>query len=154
MTPQEVVHDYLEQVRERIIANQARYGLRASGESAQSIRIEDRFGVKVLIGAAYFKQQEEGRAPGKMPPVEAIYDWLQYQKYGITYSDDKERRSIAFAIAKKISTEGTYRFRRAPLDIIQDAYDNRSELLSSVSAAVKRQMLNNLFQYGTKRKSS
>lgn len=46
---------------------------------------------------------DEGRVPGKMPPVDALFPWVK-TKLGVR--DDVEARSIAFAIAKTIEKEG------------------------------------------------
>jgi hypothetical protein len=41
--------------------------------------------------------------------VDAIYEWLQYKKYGITYNNDEERLGIAIAISKSMSKDGSYK---------------------------------------------
>ena len=46
---------------------------------------------------------DEGRVPGKMPPVDALFPWVK-AKLGV--KDDVEARSIAFAIAKTIERDG------------------------------------------------
>lgn len=40
-----------------------------------------------------------------------IYDWLGLKKYGLTFRDDKERRSLAYLIARKRKEDGSYKFR-------------------------------------------
>lgn len=51
----------------------------------------------------YARIMDEGRLPGKMPPVDALFPWVS-DKIGATSS--KEARSIAWAVAKKIEREG------------------------------------------------
>ena len=47
---------------------------------------------------------EFGRRPGTFPPVDQIQNWVA-SKLGIT--DEKENRSVAFVIARKIKEKGT-----------------------------------------------
>ena len=64
--------------------------------------------------AAYYTPIDKGR--GKTVSKtgglwQAIYDWLQYKKYGLTWTTDNERKSIAHAIVTNISKRGSYKFR-------------------------------------------
>ena len=148
---QELFTEYLSDVKEGIISEQAKQGIRASGKSARSLRIVPlgSSGVE-LYGAAYFDQQEEGRAPGKFPPIESIYDWLQYKKYGITYSTDSERRSIAYAIAKKIARFGTRTYLLGGTSIIGKATEDLSPLLEKVTESVGQSIIQTVRKaYGT-----
>ena len=61
----------------------------------------------------YWFYVENGRAAGKMPPVQNIFEWIRNKK-GIqieTISKSPDRiaatKSLAFVIAKKIAREGT-----------------------------------------------
>ena len=47
---------------------------------------------------------EVGRKPGKMPPIQAIVDWLIAKKVG---RDPAKLRGLAFGIARKIGRVGT-----------------------------------------------
>lgn len=49
---------------------------------------------------------EEGRGPGRQPPVSAIRQWLDTRGIGT----ESQRDNIAWAIAKIISKQGTRRF--------------------------------------------
>ena len=139
---QNIALDFLENTRQRIIDNQVREGVRASGKSARSLRpIPVGQYSAELRGAAYFQQQEEGRAPGKFPPINEIYDWLAYRKYGITYDDDKQRRSIAYLIARKIAQEGTHTYRtRQNKNIIGEAIRSRQGILRELAGIVGREV--------------
>lgn len=57
----------------------------------------------------YWQYVDEGRKPGKMPPVSKIAQWLTYpnvkEKIGARDTDNVEH--LAYSIAKKIGTKGT-----------------------------------------------
>lgn len=57
----------------------------------------------------YIMTLENGRRPGKMPPVQPILSWIQSR--GIT-PDDISQESLAFLIARKIGREGSLLFRQ------------------------------------------
>lgn len=57
----------------------------------------------VLTPLIYGRPVEDGRAPGKMPPVEAIEIWV-IRKLGIA---PPESRGVAFVIARSIGRSGT-----------------------------------------------
>ena len=57
----------------------------------------------------YIMTLENGRRPGKMPPVAPILAWVQSRN--IT-PDDISQESLAFLIARKIGREGSLLFRQ------------------------------------------
>jgi hypothetical protein len=40
--------------------------------------------------------------------VSKIYAWLEFKKYAMNYSNDRQRWSLSWAIAKKIRDKGTF----------------------------------------------
>lgn len=64
-----------------------------------------RDGEDVVIGTRllYAKIMDEGRLPGSMPPIKAIFPWV-LQKIG--GRNQKDILSKAFAVAKKIEKKG------------------------------------------------
>jgi hypothetical protein len=111
----ELIRLFLEKAREDVISLQAKKGLKASGESAEGLRVEmDNTGGKLVDGSGYFEYQEAGRgatkSAGTEPLSKKIYAWLAYKKYGLRYDNDKERKSLAFVIARKIHRKGTYTY--------------------------------------------
>ena len=83
--------------------------LRAGMHSEESV---SEFGVTGLVGSSlsYAEPVELGTKP-HFPPVEALTDWVRV-KLGI--SEEREIRSVAFLIARKISrvgTKGAFMFR-------------------------------------------
>lgn len=86
----------------------------------------------VTTPVAYAEQVEEGRPPGKFPPLEAIADWA-YQALGL---DRAEARKAAFPIARAIATRGT---RKPPARMVRGAaLAIRSDLGRIMAAHVRR----------------
>lgn len=58
----------------------------------------------------YWKYVEEGRGPGKFPPLGKIEEWITY-KHIAPYPDSRGRvpsnQQLAFLIGRKIAEEGT-----------------------------------------------
>jgi hypothetical protein len=100
----------------------------ATGGLRDSIHFEiKRFGLTYrfeLYLADYYEWVDNGRAPGKQPPIESIIKWIKdkrlviHSKYGLQakygkskikqVSDNlRQTRSLAFAIARKIGRRGT-----------------------------------------------
>lgn len=80
-----------------------------------------------LRGVGYWPFIDDGRGRTDSKRNEGrigkIYDWLQYRKYGLNFSDNKERLSLAFAIARKQDAEGSFKFRNpeARTTILKDS---------------------------------
>lgn len=72
----------------------------------ESWEITKNDGNSYTIGSplVYARVMDEGRLPGKMPPVNALFPWVSDKIKGIRSSE--EARSIAWAVAKKIEKEG------------------------------------------------
>lgn len=95
----------MQRVRQSLIDSQRQKGLRASGKSANSLRIDTRqegiTHVSGLYGPAYWMAQQFGRKPGRYPKpsrafVQSIRDWLTIR--GLDYSP--------YAVAFKINRDG------------------------------------------------
>lgn len=108
----------------------------ATGSLVNSIKyevLEAANGVMLnILANDYFKFVDEGRRPGKMPPIRAIVPWVQAKgirmntKSGIVMSDE----SSAFVIARSIGMKGI-----KPLGIkkqvIDDLLNNKSKIIES-----------------------
>lgn len=107
-----IINDFFEKRRQNIIALQESKGLKASGLSARLLRTnEDGNRFQLIDAAGYFQQQEFGKRPGNTP-FQAIYDWLQYKKYGFQWKDERQRRSMAWAILITHRRHGTFTYRK------------------------------------------
>lgn len=79
----------------------------------------------------YFQWAENGRAPGKFPPIQKILDWVKVKQVLPRPLDNGKlptENQLAFLIARKISREGTkgnhlYSKTLSEFDIIGKIYD-------------------------------
>lgn len=102
--PAEKVQEILEEVIEKFFKPKfIDLGMNASGKWLNSLSVEASDGKGIIKGIDYTYYLANGRAPGNMPPIQPLVEWVGY-KFGIT---GNEARSAAFAIAKKIAREGT-----------------------------------------------
>jgi len=142
-TDTEIIQQFMNVMREDVIKAQAERGLKASGKSAAGLKVNmyDEVTGQLIDTAGYFPSQESGRAPGGNPAndfklTNRIYDWLQYKKYGMSYSSDKGRLKLAMMISRKINRKGTYTFIKGePTGVISESVTtDKLELISSVFA--------------------
>ena len=64
----------------------------------------------IFNAPAYWKYANDGRRPGKMPPVNVIADWVRRRNitpYALKNGRLPTTGQLAFAIAKKIGRDGT-----------------------------------------------
>ena len=104
MTSAQILKAEIELIKTDLIARYNELGLRASGQWADSLENRTKGLSGQLWGMDYTEILEDGRRPGKMPPVAAIEQWILDKKIiftGITLS------SLAYVIARKIGKEGT-----------------------------------------------
>ena len=120
----------LERIRATIAANITEKGLKASGRTAASMRIErDAFGMR-LVGRPYFQSLELGRPSGRVPRNFAgiIRQWIidkglsvrmipykrePSERWQPKYTvEERSLRMAAGAIAHKIATSGTLLYRQ------------------------------------------
>jgi hypothetical protein len=146
---QELIREFVEKQMEGIIHMQESKGLKASGESAQMLRVNLENNIAQLIdGAGYFEFEEFGRGAGKAPPVQKIYEWLAFKKYGLDYEQvstgealrgvtaDKKRHSLAWAIMKKIQKKGTHtHINGHPTGVLSEVINQSAlqELMSKIA---------------------
>ena len=99
-----------EQYREEI----ARTGAFASGKLFDSVHhivtVDDHTIDLSLSLEDYWKYVEEGRGPGKFPPLDKIEEWIRIKPVA-PYPDSRGRvpsnKQLAFLIGRKIAEEGT-----------------------------------------------
>ena len=137
-----LVELFLEQERLDIIASQTTKNLKASGDSAASLRtVQTANGGQLVDESGSFEYQEFGRGPGKAPSFDVIYEWLKYKKYGLNYehlttgeglrgiTTDTKRRQLAWAIVQKIKKKGTYtHIRNKPTGVLTDSINDQNLL--------------------------
>lgn len=78
-----------------------------------------------ILAAPYFKFVDEGRRPGKIPPIKPIQKWSE--RKGIKFKNMNSKQT-AFVIARSIGKKGI-----KPLNImnklVKDVLKNKTELL-------------------------
>ena len=89
-------------------------GMNASGEWVDSIETTAANNVGKIRGRDYSEFLQNGRKPGKMPPIAPIERWVQV-KLGLS---GNEAKGAAFAIAKKIAAEGTEYHKQGGTDLL------------------------------------
>lgn len=132
----------LDGVRQAYVDDQKAKGIRASGKSADSLRIEIKENSGTLYGAGYFYQQKFGRKPGKFPPISSILDWIKTK--GI--QSDIPERSLAFLIARKIAMSGTdiYQRKREGLNVEEKIKELVKEFRKSIVKDLKGEIIKSL----------
>lgn len=110
-------------------------GMRATGEWAESIEIQMREYGGDILGKDYTQYLTNGRASGGMPPISNLEKWVA-AKFG--YTDQKQIKSTAFAIAKKIQKEGTEYHKQGGTDLIDGVLtqEREQEITDSVGNVV------------------
>jgi len=105
----DIIKTFLEAYKKALVDDQVKKGMRASGKSAQSLRVEVKGFNGKLTGTGYWVFQEEGRRPGNMPPVADIERWIKAK--GLTLNP--------YAVAKSIANKGTlvYQGKRKGIDV-------------------------------------
>lgn len=106
--------EYAEKAKELYKRKLTDKGINASYKLLNSVettvkRNDDEFVVTINL-EDYWIYVENGRGPGKFPPIDKILDWIRIKPIR-PYSDSRGRlpteESLAFLIARKISREGT-----------------------------------------------
>jgi hypothetical protein len=105
----EAIVQFMEAIRNDIIAEHIRQGQRVTGKTLESLEIfaNDIYGSLTAFG--YIGVLEDGRKPGKAPPVGRIEQWINDR--GILPKGKISRLQLAFIIARKISMLGTALFQ-------------------------------------------
>lgn len=106
----------LRDLAQRIADNIARNGQKASGKTAESLEVVEGSDSVTLVGRKYFDNLERGVPPWSSINKKKVrsfgyilYQWSQDK--GLTFADEDERKSFAFALAYKIANHGTELFR-------------------------------------------
>ena len=112
---QQVLDDFTKDVAETYRGLLLRDGKNATGELISSIRpmtpelIDGTFECSLSL-APHWKYVENGRRPGKFPPVDNILEWVKAKPQLVRPNrlDRKEisPRQLAFLVARKIATKG------------------------------------------------
>ena len=106
--------EYAEKAKELYKRKLTDKGINASYKLLNSVetvvrRNDDEFTVTINL-EDYWIYVENGRGPGKFPPIDKILEWIRVKPV-IPYSDSRGRlpteEQLAFLISRKISEQGT-----------------------------------------------
>ena len=103
----------------------------------------------VFNAPAYWKYANDGRRPGKMPPVNVIADWVKRRNitpYALKNGKLPTTDQLAFMIAKKIGRDGTtgIHFLEKSIDEQKSYWDDKiSEAISNDIIAELDSFFNN-----------
>ena len=134
----DIFKEFDKKLKEAIRKNYDSSGVKASGEAGRSLNSEIQPSNYKLFGVGYWGAIDKGRGPNKSNTGglrKGIYDWLQYKKYGLNWSNEKERTSLSFAISRSIAKKGSYKFRKTDkrtkilIDSIKDSLPILSKLI-------------------------
>jgi hypothetical protein len=97
----------VQKLREKIAEqdHNATGALSASVE-ARAVELADRWRIEVLANDYGVFVNNGRRAGAKMPPIQAIYEWLKVRNIGAELATESKRRGLAFVIARSISERG------------------------------------------------
>lgn len=142
----EQLHPIMEQLKYSYMEHILQSGHSASGNLAMnqthSIVFDGRM-IKISLNLEpYWKYLENGRKPGKMPPVEKILQWVKVKPVLPRERNGKvpTQKQLAFLIARKIGREGT-----KPTHLLQKTMDDM-KLKKLVTAAVLKVMKESTFE--------
>jgi hypothetical protein len=110
-------NDLVADIRDKIKSS----GASATGKTAASLRFEVRENHFTLYGSDAFSFIEVGRAPGGLPPINRIEEWIKAK--GITPKGSTTVTNLAWGIAKKIAASGTNLFAN---NTFRDIYTNEA----------------------------
>jgi hypothetical protein len=111
-----------------------------TGEAANSMRIDARMeGAKLkatLSGVGYMYYLDQGRGPGKFPPVDAIDNWVANKPVEIP----------AFLVGRKIAREGTeiYKNRSKGIMLNEKRKTVQSTIKQEAPKWIKEDILNKM----------
>ena len=113
--PIEILYYELMLLKQDLIEKHKELNMRASGQWENALRVEVAHitggGLRGIIsGADYTYYMQHGRKAGKMPPIQAIEQWILAR--GLRPIQEKMKtNALAWAIAKKIARDGTKRMQ-------------------------------------------
>jgi len=107
-----------EALKTDLIARYDELGMRATGQWAESLRVQVGENGAEILQESYGEQLEFGRKPGKQPPSEAIEQWLIAKGIAARLEKDISVSSLAYLIARKIGREGWNREQHGGTQLI------------------------------------
>lgn len=129
--------EWLAQVYRNILAAD---GINASGKLSQfdtDFALEDNHFRIYFYLEPYWKWVEDGRPPGKMPPISAIEDWIRIKPIVPESRNGKvpDTKQLAYLISRKIGRDG-YEGKK-PMDRALHSFEGRD-----IIERIKNELIN------------
>ena len=125
-----------EQYREQIANNNAFASGRLFDSVHHIVEVNDSTIDLCLSMEEYWKWVEEGRGPGKFPPLDKIEEWIEIKPIA-PYPDTQGRvpsnKQLAFLIGRKIANEGT-----EGKHLLDNAIESTQDWLELIDAAISK----------------
>lgn len=136
-----IIRDFLETMKEGLIAYMDSEDRNATGKSKASIQVVNVNGTTgQLVGSQYIEYVFKGRPPGKLPPLNKIIDWCNAR--GLP-------RGVAWVVAKNIAESGTklWQSKRNVFDeiITEEKVNQFIESIAVIYTARLKTDINSLF---------
>lgn len=101
-----ILKEEFELIKKELIKRYDELGMRASGKFASGLEVNQNGLNATLLGYKYSEQLEFGRRSGKMPPSDAIKQWIIDKGLASRIQGKISISSLAYLIARKIAREG------------------------------------------------
>lgn len=115
LTVDEIASVMDEVVEKFLIPRFNELNMNASGDWLRSLGSEAEPNKGIIKGLDYTEYLTKGRKPGGKPPISALEKWVQ-EKMGIS---GQKGKSVAFAIANKISKKGTSWYEKGGSNLLE-----------------------------------
>lgn len=131
-----IVSERLTAARDTIAAAMSERGVTASGRTAASLKVRKTDSGLQLVSVAGdhapMPTTEVGREGGKVPYrfTDLLAEWSRDK--GLSFNSERERRSFAYLLGRRIAREGTLR-HKFPIDIY-------STTAADTAAAIRRDL--------------
>ncbi|WP_330444227.1 hypothetical protein [Flavobacterium sp. C4GT6] len=113
-----ILVSHFEILKNDLIKKYDELGMRASGNWADTLKVEvENYSVQIT-GAPYSEALENGYKPGKQPPSEAIEQWIIAKGISTQVEGNISISSLAYLIARKIGREGWDRTEHGGTELI------------------------------------
>lgn len=122
----------------KILERHRAAGQVATGRTSSTLKIVPTEAGFNLWGWSYAGSYDEGRAPGKMPPISAIVEWGRAKGIrNVDFKSEKQARAWAFGVAMRIAKSGTKRYQQAAdgkrTDVFETPIKEMSEELEAIT---------------------
>lgn len=91
----------------------------------------------------YWKWIENGRTPGKMPPVNKLIDWAQRKKLPSGGNNLKNTESFAWAVAKHIAKNGI-KAKNTLKNTMEDINNIEDRIMEALSIDIDNELTKNI----------